>query len=357
MFKSRDIKTQLKKYFTYLGILIEEENLEGRTDINNECEDIFKEILNIIYDLNLENMNEVKINYPAIDLGDEKNKVCYQITSNVSKKKIDETIKKFDDHKLYRKFDEINILFLKTDQRKHYQNSYNGHLNFKILFLSDLLKYISESGKEEKVLSYLKEEVGMNMIEKNKNLYKFEQMPMLDICNDRELTIFDYDGCLNDDVMFNFYGNSINFINDDNREDGGLRLELDIINSGEIPINDICIDNFSISYNTKEIDWDSYFVEPVCEYSEYKDINNLFNPKQLSKLNIIFQNNNDDKVRSDLIIELALDIFSDYSKIKNTMQFRIFCGATESLEETIIGKYKIIAIKVNNQVNIIKNVE
>src|SRR3989338_3112087 len=81
---------------------------------NKISEDLFKDLLNLIYHLNLENLNAIVVNFPAIDLGDEKARICYQITSDCSRAKVKETIKKFIEQKLYEKYDRLIVFSLKN---------------------------------------------------------------------------------------------------------------------------------------------------------------------------------------------------------------------------------------------------
>lgn len=63
-------------------------------DLNTIVEDTFKNILNILLDMNLRNLNEDRVNTPGLDLGDEFKKIAFQITSQKTSKKINETLEK-----------------------------------------------------------------------------------------------------------------------------------------------------------------------------------------------------------------------------------------------------------------------
>ena len=71
---------------------IDTRNRLGQFDLSKFCEDFCKELLNIVYDLNLKNLNATRSNNPGLDLGDDKNKVAYQITSTKTSTKINETL-------------------------------------------------------------------------------------------------------------------------------------------------------------------------------------------------------------------------------------------------------------------------
>ena len=125
---------------------IETRNRLQLYDLTKFCEDFFREILNIIYNLDLINLNNERVNEPGIDLGDKREKVAYQITSAKYSPKIKATLEAITDQqkKDYKTFKVLiigekatsytiddtllNEFFFKTDQH--------------ILDLDDLLKDI-----------------------------------------------------------------------------------------------------------------------------------------------------------------------------------------------------------------------
>src|SRR5690554_3653690 len=66
-------------------------------DLTLVCEDFFREVLNLIYNYDLVNLNNERSNEPGIDLGDQRTKVAYQITSEKYSKKIKKTLKAITD--------------------------------------------------------------------------------------------------------------------------------------------------------------------------------------------------------------------------------------------------------------------
>ena len=72
-------------------------------DINRVAEGLALKLLNEIYGLQLKNLNEEKSNYPGIDLGDEINKIAFQVTSRCDSRKIQESLEAFikEDKKIY----------------------------------------------------------------------------------------------------------------------------------------------------------------------------------------------------------------------------------------------------------------
>ena len=64
-------------------------------DINRVAENISAKLLNLVYNWNLKNLNEEQRNFPGIDLGDDDNKIAFQITSKKDPQKIKESLEKF----------------------------------------------------------------------------------------------------------------------------------------------------------------------------------------------------------------------------------------------------------------------
>ena len=67
---------------------IKESNKKNLTDINVICEEIFGQILNKLYDINLVSLSvEISGNYIAVDLIDYDERIAYQVTSRSDRKK------------------------------------------------------------------------------------------------------------------------------------------------------------------------------------------------------------------------------------------------------------------------------
>jgi hypothetical protein len=121
MLKKKELYDEIDRYLSSLQAYIKIQNKNGTFDINKYCEDFIGELLNIIYGLELNNLNSIQKNYPAIDLGDEKASICIQVTATNSSQKIKHTLDKFQKKKLYDKYNEINIFIL--GEKKNYNNS------------------------------------------------------------------------------------------------------------------------------------------------------------------------------------------------------------------------------------------
>lgn len=144
-------------------------------DAHNISEHSICELLNLIFDYKLKNLNNLKMNFPAIDLGDKTNSVCIQVTSTKSGKKIQETIDKFLEKKLNQQYGELFIVILGKKQ-KSYSIEYNlEHFNFdsknQILDFRNLLNII-----QSKPLIIL-EKISKILLSENSNEQKAKLNP------------------------------------------------------------------------------------------------------------------------------------------------------------------------------------
>ena len=138
---------------------VENENAMGMLDINRVSEDVLIPLFLEVYGYtDLKNLNVSEgSNFPAIDLGDEKTKTAYQITSTHDSEKIKNTLKKFVDNRLYERYDRL-IIYILTKKQDNYQGRkldeiIEGKFTFDkkndILDHSDLLKEISGFSLEQ----------------------------------------------------------------------------------------------------------------------------------------------------------------------------------------------------------------
>lgn len=81
---------------TYLSTEVGLNGTINLLDLNVLSEDIFKTILNIVYDLNLRNANLTEHNSKAIDLVDDASKVIVQVSSDNSSAKVKSSLDKVD---------------------------------------------------------------------------------------------------------------------------------------------------------------------------------------------------------------------------------------------------------------------
>lgn len=102
---------------------VELSNENGLLDINGLCEDILVSVFREVYDLpGLINLNSQSPNYPAIDLGDERKGIAFQVTSDGSSNKVKVTLQGFVSHKLYEQYPRL-VIYILTSKKSKYTGS------------------------------------------------------------------------------------------------------------------------------------------------------------------------------------------------------------------------------------------
>ena len=89
-------------------------------DTNTFSQDFFRLLLNEVFALDLVEMDKLQANFPAIDLGDESAKRCFQVTSDGGSSKIQDTLNAFERHKLQGRFGQLQILVI-GERRESYK--------------------------------------------------------------------------------------------------------------------------------------------------------------------------------------------------------------------------------------------
>lgn len=109
---------RIKKLIARWVIEVEANNAENFFDINKVGEDIAQLLLNKVYNLNLQNLNDVQKNFPAVDLGDDQNGIAFQVTSRYDAAKIRDSLEKFASYQLSEQFPNGLRFFLLTFKKE-----------------------------------------------------------------------------------------------------------------------------------------------------------------------------------------------------------------------------------------------
>lgn len=181
---------------------LDKKNAINLYDTNTASENFYRDLLNKIYNLNLVNLNHEKKNNKAIDLGDVEKKLAYQITSTVTREKINKTIKDFEI--VYHKndndaeYDQLFIFFLKSKEPlktkkgiiSKFSSTFGFDVNKHLVDNKDLVKKISnfDISKIEEVYNFINKEIGEKKeITFNNELTAFEklkeQKTVIKLCN------------------------------------------------------------------------------------------------------------------------------------------------------------------------------
>ncbi|KAA2235976.1 SMEK domain-containing protein [Salinarimonas soli] len=159
-----EVENQLRDVVSRIVVQVELATSQGRTDMNLALEDAFIPILKSVYNLpHLVNLNRKQKNFPGIDLGDDHDRVAFQVTSTTTLEKVKSTVRQFMDRAYYNTFDELFILMFSRKQSSYSQASVNELLTDQFAFnckkhiidLSDLLGQVSglRLAAQERVLS------------------------------------------------------------------------------------------------------------------------------------------------------------------------------------------------------------
>jgi len=144
-----DSFTRIEKYLTFTNAI-------GYTDFNSDAERFFIEILDTTYDYRLKELNAEKPNFPAIDLADNRQRICIQVTTTGDNAKFRDTLAVYKRNGFNEKYDELIFLILSTDHRI---TATDNKVKTRILSLKDLFKDIGALKDKdiEYIDSYLKD--------------------------------------------------------------------------------------------------------------------------------------------------------------------------------------------------------
>ena len=168
---------EINENLAVLSVRIEYDNKIRFTDLNISAESFYKDFLNLIYGYKLKDINIETINSPAIDLGDEASSLAIQVTSDSTSTKIKDTIKKFIENKLYKKYKTLQFYII-TSKQKKYNTRFDtkGHFIFEpqkdILDNKDLIKNIRERALEKikQIRDFLEKEIGYRSIKQRSSI-------------------------------------------------------------------------------------------------------------------------------------------------------------------------------------------
>lgn len=172
---------------SYLKSQVEISTSQNLNDINIHAENFFRDLLNLVMTRQFQNINIVEKNAAAIDLGDKIAKVAVQVTSTNDFAKIEKTVAKFNEKKLYETYDDLKIIIIgskKSYKKKTTGESSKHELDIPkdVWDISDLVKLIGDKGVKEiqEIRFFLEEQI--QFISKNhvsKEIATFENLILL----------------------------------------------------------------------------------------------------------------------------------------------------------------------------------
>lgn len=165
MSKTQDYQKRIVDKFAFLESMLKRYGDLPLLDENIAMEDVICQLLNLMYGYKLVNLNAQKGNYPGIDLGDKHNRIAVQVTSDNSRSKVKETIRKFLDNNFDDQYDRLIVFVLGT--RKNFHKAFDtGDFSFSaeedIWDFSSLTKDLRGLGLDrlEQINQYLEQEYG-----------------------------------------------------------------------------------------------------------------------------------------------------------------------------------------------------
>ncbi|MBK0380863.1 SMEK domain-containing protein [Mucilaginibacter segetis] len=154
-------------------------NSNSEFSINIHAENILIQVLNTVYDCDLENVNysENKV-YPSIDLRDKKSKIAIQVTSTANLEKIKHTLSEFVNNNLHNEFTKLYVYVI-TEKQKNYDQEkidklLDSNFSFDTKDIIDRTDIYIELNKQnkldkiDKVCKLLEEQFADNKPEKDK---------------------------------------------------------------------------------------------------------------------------------------------------------------------------------------------
>lgn len=160
IFKRTEIADEIKKKLSIIPIEIKFDTKRNTVTENVRAESFFCGLFNLMYDLELKNLNQKSLNAPAIDLGDLKSGVSYQITSTNTRTKILNCIKTFKSHNLDKEYKELNV-FIIGEKKKYRELPQCESFQLNVIDIYDIQSIIESFSieKQEEILQLINEEL------------------------------------------------------------------------------------------------------------------------------------------------------------------------------------------------------
>ncbi|MDG9667164.1 SMEK domain-containing protein [Hahella sp. CR1] len=139
------VENELRQVVSRMVTEVELARSQGRLDVNFISEDAWIPILKELYHCpNLVNLNKKTENYPGIDLGDERDRVAFQITSSTGIDKIKHTLEQFKNRNYRNSFDEVYVFIITKKQNSYSQDAIDKVAGGCVAF--DVNKHIIDTG-------------------------------------------------------------------------------------------------------------------------------------------------------------------------------------------------------------------
>lgn len=130
MFTREKYINEITKQLAWISTTVELLDSLNLNSINVHAESFFCGLLNTVFGYQLHDLNATEMNYTSIDLGDEKNKIAIQVTSEKTSAKIRKTLDKFVENEYYQKYDRLIIFIIGNKPNFSATFETNGKIEF-----------------------------------------------------------------------------------------------------------------------------------------------------------------------------------------------------------------------------------
>lgn len=162
----KNLFDNIKAKLTFLSMMITNGSSLNLLELNVHSENFYAALFNLVYDLHLENVNTTIHNVASIDLIDNENKIFVQVTSNATKTKVENTLKK----EILKSYKDYTLLFIFLGSNdninligKSYKNPHNIKFDSSknIYNLKTILSHIMnlETEKLEDISNFINKEI------------------------------------------------------------------------------------------------------------------------------------------------------------------------------------------------------
>jgi hypothetical protein len=165
VFKRADALRSISEGLTWVQLTCEQQGLLKLFDNHIVAQHFFCRLLNAVFGLQLEEMDLVRANYPAIDLGDKVNGIAYQITTERRGEKMQSTLDQFVAYELHKQYSELKILVIGDRQSGYKALNIPSELSFTweddIIDIGGLLQVIGrlDTGPLERLADVVQAEI------------------------------------------------------------------------------------------------------------------------------------------------------------------------------------------------------
>lgn len=162
----KNLFDNIKAKLTFLSMLITNGSSLNLLELNIHSENFYASLFNLIFDIHLQNVNTTTHNVASIDLIDNENKIFVQVTSNATKTKVENTLKK----EILKSYKDYTLLFIFLGSNdninligKSYKNPHNIKFDSSknIYNLKTILSHIMnlETEKLEDISNFINKEI------------------------------------------------------------------------------------------------------------------------------------------------------------------------------------------------------